>query len=719
MMIDYLTAKIMFLFKQKNCVNKSLAFSSIRNSTLHFIVLIILISGSFKTTFSQGINKNEWAITASDTANYTPAYLGNGIIGIRSQINGLGAGRVIINGLYDKSPLGDYVRLINSYNPLSISIDFGENKSLIVGSNMRKWQQTMDLKEAILITSYIYDNKLKVKTQMVALRNLPMAGMVVYDFEALEDISFTVQNKVNIPNRQQTLGLYKPNLAYGMYSLSTTIKEKIPVMSTAFPTETGGDCIAGANTFFFDQPTPKLTYTKNSSTSHQVAFSINLKKGEKYSFCLLSSFTHSKLTNDPYNDAVRICSRDYNLGYKHLLQNHTAAWAKLWKSDIIIEGDNESQIDARLALYSLYASIATGFGLSIPPCGLAETGWGGHIFWDAELWMFPPLLAMQPAFANSMIDFRINNLQQAKKRAAQFGYIGAMYPWESDLEGNECTPIAYKLDMNEHHVTADVAIAAWNYFQVTKDQAWLQQKGYPLIKEIADFWVSRVSIDSTGKYHIKNVVGPDEYFEDVDDDAFTNGAVKVVMDAAIKSAALVKENPSPEWKKVHENLVILKHPSGYTLQNAQYKQQRIKQADVNLLAYPLELITDKAEVNKDLEFYEPKIDVNGPSMSYSVLAVSHARLGNSPKAFELFQKAFRLNRKPPFGFISEKPRPSGTVFCTGYGGMLQTIIFGFAGMKIGKDGLNQQKANLPPNWKKLTIKMDGKEDIICIGQNGK
>ncbi|MBC7720505.1 MAG: glycoside hydrolase family 65 protein, partial [Pedobacter sp.] len=365
----------------------------------------------------------------------------------------------------------------------------------------------------------------------------------------------------------------------------------------------------------------------------------------------------------------------------------------------------------------LYSSIATGFGLSIPPCGIAQTGWGGHIFWDAELWMYPPLLVLQPAFANSMMDFRFNTLQQAKKRAAQFGYKGAMYPWESDLEGNECTPISYKLDMNEHHVTADVAIAAWNYYKVTNNKVWLQQKGYPLIKEIADFWVSRATIDSAGKYHIKNVVGPDEYFEDVDDDAFTNGAVKVVMAAAIKSAALVNANASPEWEKIRKNLVVLKHPNGYTLQNAQYKQQRIKQADVNLLAYPLDFITDKVQVTKDLEFYEAKIDPNGPSMSYSVLAVSYARLGNAPKAYDLFQKAYHPNRKPPFGFISEKPRPSGTVFCTGYGGMLQTIIFGFAGIKIGENGLYQQKANLPPHWKKLTIKIDGKEDIVCKGQN--
>lgn len=687
------------------------------NKSLYLLRCIVAILTFYAApVFAQSNKAILWSITATDTGNYTPAYLGNGMIGLRSQKNGLGAARLIINGLYDRSSLGGNVRLINYFNPVNIKIIFKDNQELQFNNTVKGWKQTLNLKEASLETSYTYNNLLRVKTQLVSLRNLPMAVMGVYEFEAINDIEFTVQNIINIPDRSKTFSIYKTNLAYNLYSLSTTVKEKIPVMSAAFPTESGTDCVSGANTFYFNGSKPQLIYAKNSNTNQQLSFTVKLKKGEKYSFCMLSAFTHTGLTSDPYNDAVRICSRDYNLGYQHLLEAHQTAWAKLWQSDIEIEGDDEAQIDARLALYSLYSSATKGFNLSIPPCGIAETGWGGHIFWDAELWMYPPLLVLQPEFAVSMLNFRSNTLPQAKKRSAQFGYQGAMYPWESDLQGNECTPISYKLDMNEHHVTADIAISAWNYYNVTKDNIWLQQKGFPLIKEIADFWVSRADRDSLGKYHINNVVGPDEYFEDVNDDAFTNGAVKVVLDAAIKGAKLVNEPANPEWTKVYKNLVILKHKEGYTLQNAQYTGQRIKQADVNLLAYPLDIITDKAQVIKDLEYYEPKTDPNGPSMSYSVLATSYARLGQTEKAYQLFKKAYQPNRKPPFNFISEKPRPSGTVFCTGYGGMLQTIIFGFAGMKIGNNGLYQEKANLPLHWKKLTLKMSGKKDIVCVSK---
>lgn len=684
--------------------------SSIRTSILGLGIFLCLAAVPVHV-HAQG---RGWTVQATDTNKYVAAYLGNGVVGFRSLKNGLGAERVVMNGLYDRTPSGDYARLINSYNPINVKIFFNGNEELRLENGFTGWRQTMNLKEATLETDYTYDTRLRVNTQLVALRNLPTATLAVYNLEAVEDVAFTIQNTLNLPDRRNAPGLYKTVLQYNQYSLSTMVKEKIPVLSGQFPTESGSDCVAGANTFYFDGPAPKLTYNKASEWSGQLRFDVKLKKGEKYSFAMLSAFTHSKLTADPYSDAVCICSRDYNLGYRHLLQGHKAAWAKLWQSDIGIEGDDEAQMDARLALYSLYASATAGFDWSIPPCGLAETGWGGHIFWDAELWMYPTMLVMQPAMASSMMAFRVNTLPQAKRRAAQFGFAGAMYPWESDLDGNECTPIAYKLDINEHHITADVAIAAWNYYRVTKDKQWLQQKGYPLIKEVADFWLSRVTKDEKGKYGVKNVIGPDEYHEDVNDDAFTNGAVAVVMDAANKSAKLVGAVPNPAWLEVEKNILVLQATEGHTLQHATYKGERIKQADVNLLAFPLDYMTDPAQIQKDLQYYEPKIDPNGPSMSYCVLATSYARLGQTRKAYELFQKAYQPNRKPPFGFISEKPRPSGTVFCTGYGGMLQTILFGFAGLTIDDTGLRAGKPNLPPHWKKLTVKMAGKKDLVCL-----
>ena len=154
-----------------------------------------------------------------------------------------------------------------------------------------------------------------------------------------------------------------------------------------------------------------------------------------------------------------------------LLQGHKDLWNELWKGDIIIEGDLKSQQDVRLALYHLYAFGRGDSDLSIAPMGLSlQFPYNGHIFWDTELWMFPPLLVFNQEIARSLVNYRSNRLEAAKRKAINYGYKGAMYPWESDDTGNEATPPFALTGTFEHHITADVGISFWNYYRITKDK---------------------------------------------------------------------------------------------------------------------------------------------------------------------------------------------------------------------------------------------------------
>jgi len=195
-----------------------------------------------------------------------------------------------------------------------------------------------------------------------------------------------------------------------------------------------------------------------------------------------------------------------------LLQQHKDLWNELWQGDIIIEGDRQSQQDVRLALYHLYAFGRDDSDLSIAPMGLSlQVPYNGHIFWDTELWMFPPLLVFNQDIARSLVNYRSDRLEAAKRKAGNYDYKGAMFPWESDDTGEEATHPFALTGTFEHHITADVGIAFWNYYRITKDIKWLTQKGYPVLKEVADFWVSRVTKNSDGSYSIKNVVGANEF----------------------------------------------------------------------------------------------------------------------------------------------------------------------------------------------------------------
>src|SRR5438067_3244836 len=172
--------------------------------------------------------------------------------------------------------------------------------------------------------------------------------------------------------------------------------------------------------------------------------------------------------------------------------------------------------------------------------------------------MYPALLVMHPELAKSMIEYRYQRLEAARRNAFALGFKGAMYPWESADGGVEETPVWALSGPFEHHITADVAIAAWNYYRVTQDKQWLQQKGWPILQATADFWASRVERNGPGSFDIKNVVAADEWAENVDNNAFTNAAAKANLLYATQAAEILNIKPDPDWQNVAANIPILK-----------------------------------------------------------------------------------------------------------------------------------------------------------------
>lgn len=224
-----------------------------------------------------------------------------------------------------------------------------------------------------------------------------------------------------------------------------------------------------------------------------------------------------------------------------------------------------------------------------------------------------------------------------------------MFPQESDETGEEAIPNWALIGKFEHHITTDIGIAFWNYYSITKDLKWLKEKGYPMFSEISIFWVSRSVKNRDGSYSIINAIGANEFAPNVNDNAFTNGSAKTVLMFA-NDTGLEKNE---QWNAVSENLRILKFKHGITKEHSQYKGEIIKQVDVNLLAFLLEIINNENDIEKDLAYYESKITSESPAMSNSLLAVLYARLGELDKAFELFKKAYLPNKRVHFGTLPE------------------------------------------------------------------
>ncbi|MBC8109967.1 MAG: glycoside hydrolase family 65 protein, partial [Verrucomicrobia bacterium] len=431
--------------------------------------------------------------------------------------------------------------------------------------------------------------------------------------------------------------------------------------------------------------------------------------GEKYRFAVVGSTTSSAHVADPHNEAERLTIYAALEKPERLKQRHHEAWQKLWESDIVVEGNVKLQQDIHFALYHLYSFAREGTAYSLSPMGLSGLGYNGHVFWDTEIWMYPPILMLHPEIAKSLLEYRFQRLQAARNNAFSHGYQGAMFPWESDDSGQETTPVWALTGPFQHHITGDVGFAFWKYFQVTKDKNWLRERGYPVLKEVADFWISRAEKGADGKYHIINVVCADEYAENVDDNAYTNGMAKEVLGYASQAATTLGLTPNPKWTEVANGLVLLKLENGVTQEHATYKGETIKQADVNLLAYPMKIVSDPVQIKKDLDYYETRMDVNGPAMSFAILTLLHNRLGNLKKATTLFDKSYLPNKVPPFGVLAETAGGTNPYFATGAGGFLQVLLSGFGGLDITSNGIVQLKTKIPTSWKSLTIKGVGIE----------
>jgi trehalose/maltose hydrolase-like predicted phosphorylase len=394
-------------------------------------------------------------------------------------------------------------------------------------------------------------------------------------------------------------------------------------------------------------------------------------------------------------------------------------WPNLWrKSDIVIQGDPEAQQATHANLFYLLSSTYPGSTDSIPPMGLSSDVYLGHIFWDADIWMLPALIAQHPEAAKTIVAYRLKMLPQARRNAQAHGFPGAQYPWESADTGKEEVHGEFTQEL---HITADVDWSAWQYYLWTGDQAFLKQDAWPILQSTAQYWTSRVTKSADGRYHLKDVLAPDETAGPVNDDAYTNAVVQYALRAAARAAKLVGGQADPRWQVIADHLVIpFDHTRGIPAENDAPLTDRFeaKQADTLLLVYPLNGPYSPAVQAKMLNFYATHTIKTGPAMTSSIEAVIAARLGLSAQSLTEFQDSYAPFERGPWDAFSEKRNSSNVYFLTGMAGCLQSVLYGFGGLhvyeagtpptgtRIAGDSVAALYADphLPPGWTGLTLK---------------
>lgn len=462
--------------------------------------------------------------------------------------------------------------------------------------------------------------------------------------------------------------------------------------------------------------------------------------------------------------------------YDALLEESSQEWNTFWNThDILITGDSDyDQLALRFAQYHLAVFTPIHDSrMGIGAKGLSGQGYKGHSFWDTEIFMFPYWLFTEPEIARSLMEYRYNTIGGAYKKAKDNGFEGAMYPWESawkddgettplwgavDIVTGEATPILSGLI--EIHITADIALALWQYYIATGDEVFMEKYGYQMIFETARFWNSRLEWNEAKKqYEITDVVGSDEYKEHVDNDAVTNYLAYHNMEIAITCLEHIKKDAPHLLPKMEETYGVEelikelkeKMPKVYrpqprkedglipqddtylTLEDidlTKYKNQEnvgsmfkdynleqvnkmqvTKQSDVVMVLYLLEHLFDNETKSKNFDYYEART-LHDSSLSLSTHAIVGNDLGKYEMAYELFKKATEIDLGP-----NMKTSDDG-IHAAAMGGIWQATVNGFGGVRIIGNDLRIEP-RLPESWERLQYNIFWKNQPLHIDVNKK
>jgi trehalose/maltose hydrolase-like predicted phosphorylase len=429
------------------------------------------------------------------------------------------------------------------------------------------------------------------------------------------------------------------------------------------------------------------------------------------------------------------------VGWRKVLAAHVAAWAERWRcSDISVVGDDEAQKALRFAVHHLNAAANPDDPtVSIGARGLTGDGYHGHVFWDTEIYMLPFYILTWPEAARTLLQYRHHTLDGARRKAAAAGWRGAMYAWESAGTGDEVTPdhiiasngqvMRVLCGTQEQHITADVAYAVWSYWQATADSAFLRDAGAEIILETARFWASRAAREADGRCHIRGVIGPDEFYESIDDNAFTNMMAQWNLGCGGSVAALLQSQWPEDWARLAARLHLDEVEianwqqigdalvTGYDPQTGLFEQfagyygqakRNIKQADVVALLALLPEQISRADIERNFHFYEPRC-VHESSLSRPMHGLVAARLGEVALALEAFRASAAID-------LDGLPGSSAAgLHMAALGGLWQVTILGFAGVSW-RSGQLHLDPHLPPGWTSLsfTVQWQGREVLIKI-----
>lgn len=500
-------------------------------------------------------------------------------------------------------------------------------------------------------------------------------------------------------------------------------------------------------------------------------------KGETLQVDLFGAVYTSLDGVDPAEEAQSLCARRKQQGFDTCFEAHKAAWERINRlSEITLEGNDAAALALHASQYHLN-SIAPRHAnnLSIPARGLSGQTYKGAIFWDSEIFFFPMFVHTQPEVARSLLRYRIETLPGAIKKAAEYGFRGAFYAWESQEGGEEgCTnfnvvdvfthrPVRTYFRDKQIHISGDIAYALRSYYEITGDRSLLEEGGAEVILQCARFYISRAWCHADkDAVDFADVIGPDEYHERVTNNAFTNRMIRHTMNSALLMQDIFADKPAwfaallekldyhRDWQLLQtlaariaqpetKGPVIAQFDGYFDLEDCSLDTVRsrlcnpreywggdhgvagttqiIKQADViaMMALFPQDFTDDAVAANWD--YYEPRTE-HGSSLSACMYALTACRIGKPEKAWELFMRTASIDMKGGGKEWAGEIYIGGTHPASN-GGAWMIAALGFAGLQM-KNGQPTINPHLPEQIAKLSfpIVAGGKRLRVTVTRDG-
>ena len=692
--------------------------------------------------------------------------LGNGYLGLRSALEEKYPGEtrdLLVAGTFDRFSEEEVTELPNAADVTNIELFLNGERFDLLRGTIHSYERVINLKTGLLTRNVRWSSPkgasytLKYE-RVVSLRRLHTVALrvtVIPDADTTLVVKSGIDGRVTCDGTQHfTEGQTRYYDRKYMQFCPRTVQSDITFVLDAAHVFTvdGAACAPGSD----------INIVRRQMYS---SFTLALKAGQT---AVMEKFANVFTTRDKEAAGVPLpeiqayaleqLKSDEAAGFDGILAESAAAWAeKVWdRVPIEIDGPAFDQLLIRFAQYHMQLMTpAHDNRMNIGAKGFSGEGYKGHTFWDTEIFLLPYFIFTMPEVARSLEEYRYLSLPGAHEKARHNGYEGAQFPWESAwLDDGEVTPEYMGTDIVtgqlikvwsgfiEIHITADVAFGVWQYYTITGDQDYMDKYGYELILDCAKFWSSRLEEGDDGLLHINDVVGPDEYKEHVNDNAFTNYMALWTMRKAVEYAGLLKaEKPElyasldkklclaeqvPVWQQRADRLFltrpneqnVLPQDSTYlTLRDidlTKYKKQShvggiykdynqdqitkiqvTKQADVMVLFYLLEEQFSREVKLASWNYYEPRC-LHDSSLSLSTHSVLACDIGDPVLGYEMFRKACLID------LDNANPHSSDAgIHAASYGGLWQCVVYGFGGLRMLAGRLRINPV-LPDAWKKLS-----------------